>query len=66
MRSAVDELGPPAVVATKLLLELELPDCDPFEKVPVEELKEPGPAGIPTPVCPKLAEIVTVLTVPLT
>jgi hypothetical protein len=64
--SEADELDPPAVVASRLLLELELPDCDALENVPVEELKEPEPADTLPPVCPTVPESVTVLTVPLT
>jgi len=62
----VDELDTPAAVAARLLLELELPNCDPLDAAPVEELKEPEPADILPAVCPKLPESVTVLIVPLT
>jgi hypothetical protein len=62
----VNELDTPATVAARLLLELELPDCDPLDEAPVEELKKPEPADILPLVCPKLPVSVTVPTVPLT
>ena len=62
----VDELDAPAVVAPKLLLAVKLPDCDPLEKVPVEESVELEAVEPSTAVCPKLPVSVTVPTVPLT
>lgn len=63
----VEDPDAPAVATPKVLLVVELADCDPLEEDPVEEeATEPDAPDVLTAVCATLSTNVAVLTVPFT